>query len=290
MASDETADRERWRETLSDLDKSKLSVYGLEADLADPSAAAARRYAWVRSSEARTLRRLSYWAITAAVAAGVIGAAIGYAVTPPFGVATSYAFFAGLGSVSVVAYVAGTGMWVARRRLQRRFSDKVLLGIAAQELAAAEEEISTGSTDFGTLWTATQKRLDYYHKIATTQSERSFLNGQIAACAGFSIVIGAAIAAAFSRSAAAAIASAVTGIAGGGLGAYVGATFMKSQDAATAQLRAYFDQPLEFSRILAAERLIFALDEKGRTDAYHKLIDALSSSHAAMHSSTEGAR
>jgi hypothetical protein len=66
-----------------------------------------------------------------------------------------------------------------------------------------------GDTDFGALWTATQKRLDYYHKIATTQAERSFMYGQIAAGAGFVVVIIAAFIAGFSRSTAAAIASGV---------------------------------------------------------------------------------
>ena len=74
-----------------------------------------------------------------------------------------------------------------------------------------------GDTDFGALWTATQKRLDYYHKIATTQAERSFMYGQIAAGAGFVVVIIAAFIAGFSRSTAAAIASGVAGVAGGGL-------------------------------------------------------------------------
>jgi hypothetical protein len=39
---------------------------------------------------------------------------------------------------------------------------------------------------------------------------------------------------------------------------YIGRTFVRSQESAASHLRAYFDQPLEFSRYLAAERLLAA--------------------------------
>jgi len=57
-------------------------------------------------------------------------------------------------------------------------------------------------------------------------------------------------------------------ITAGGLGAvaaafagYIGRTFVRSQDSAASHLRAYFDQPLEFSRYLGAERLLAASGE-----------------------------
>lgn len=53
-----------------------------------------------------------------------------------------------------------------------------------------------------------------------------------------------------------AVAAAVVGVGGGGMSAYVSATFIRSQEAASAQMRAYFSQPLDYSRTLAAERLI----------------------------------
>jgi S-methylmethionine-dependent homocysteine/selenocysteine methylase len=70
----------------------------------------------------------------------------------------------------------------------------------------------------------------------------------------------------------------------GGLGAvsaalsgFVARTFVKSQETAAAHLRAYFDQPLEFSRYLAAERLIAdsALTEEQRAEALTTLVQAM---------------
>jgi hypothetical protein len=162
------------------------------------------------------------------------------------------------------------------QQLRKAFADRILLAEARKELNQAEDDVvSGGVTDFGSLWIATQKRLDYYHKIATTQSEQSFLYGQIAAGIGFAIILASALVAAFAHSTAASISSVVAGLSGGGLGAFIGATFMKSQEAASAQLREYFHQPLEFSKYLAAERLLEFLKEPDRGAAIQKMIEAI---------------
>jgi hypothetical protein len=50
---------------------------------------------------------------------------------------------------------------------------------------------------------------------------------------------------------------------------------MKSQESAAAQLRAYFLQPLEFSKYLAAERLLPMVGDEGRTTAVNKMIESI---------------
>jgi hypothetical protein len=45
------------------------------------------------------------------------------------------------------------------------------------------------------------------------------------------------------------------------LAGYIGRTFIRSQETAARYLRAYFDQPLAFSRYLAAERLLSSQSE-----------------------------
>ncbi|WP_257231747.1 hypothetical protein [Streptomyces sp. Rer75] len=57
------------------------------------------------------------------------------------------------------------------------------------------------------------------------------------------------------------------------LAGYVSRTFVKSQEVASSHLRAYFDQPLEFSRYLAAERLIE--DAKPRQEQRAEVLTAL---------------
>src|SRR5438874_1684431 len=99
--------------------------------------------------------------------------------------------------------------------------------------------------------------------------------GQIAAGAGFVVILLSAVIAGFSRSTAASISAGVIGVSGGGLGAYIGSTFMKSQDAASAQLRAYFSQPLEFSKYLAAERLLTFIGEDDRLPAVNNMISSI---------------
>jgi hypothetical protein len=246
-------------------------------------AKARARLAWRESTEYARVRRLERGLLYSIVPFAGIGAFSGwvYATTSTsesiYSNESQYILLGALIGAATFMYFAFFLRNISRSRARREFSDRMLLGQAQAELRQVEDEITGGDTDFGTLWAATQKRLDYYHKIATTQAERSFMYGQIAAGAGFVVIIIAAFVAGFSRSTAAAIASGVTGVAGGGLGAYIGSTFMKSQDMASAQLRAYFSQPLEFSKYLAAERLLTFIDKSDRTAAVNDMISSIMS-------------
>jgi hypothetical protein len=97
----------------------------------------------------------------------------------------------------------------------------------------------------------------------------------VAAGVGFLVVIASAIVAALGRSTVGSVSAGLVGLAGGGLGAYIGGTFMRLQENAATQLRAYFSQPLVFSRFLAAERLLDQLDPQTRPLATRELIRAL---------------
>lgn len=59
------------------------------------------------------------------------------------------------------------------------------------------------------------------------------------------------------------------------LAGYVSRTFVKSQEAAAAHLRVYFDQPLESSRYLAAERILTNLSREERAEVLSSLVQAI---------------
>lgn len=162
--------------------------------------------------------------------------------------------------------------------LHEAVSDRLSLGQATEELRREEGEVASAGTDFGSLWAVTQKRIDLYHQIATVQSKTSFVNGQIAAYTGFLVIIVVAVIAGFTQNATGAIAAGVIGVAGAGLSGYIGATFMKAQAAASAQLREYFLQPVEFARVLAAERLLDKLEVKDRGPVVADIIKTMTSS------------
>jgi protein-S-isoprenylcysteine O-methyltransferase Ste14 len=183
----------------------------------------------------------------------------------------SMAIWAMAAWVYLAAYIA----LIYRIRMRREFRDRTLLSESREELADAEAEVSGGATDFSTLWHATQKRLDYYHDIATTQSERSFNYGQLAAGSGLLVLLIAAVVAGFSHSTTTSIVAGATGVIGGGIGAYIGATFMRAQEQSAMQLKAYFLQPLEFSKYLAAERLLSGLEGDERDKAIHLIIEGI---------------
>nr|WP_240449430.1 hypothetical protein [Streptomyces harenosi] len=133
------------------------------------------------------------------------------------------------------------------------------------------------------LWTVTHTRLDLYHDIATGQARRSFRNAQAAMITGFVLLLIFAAVALQASTAAGSVVAGGLGAVSAALSGFVARTFVKSQETAAAHLRAYFDQPLEFSRYLAAERLIAdsALTEEQRAEALTALVQAMVTPPAA---------
>jgi hypothetical protein len=125
--------------------------------------------------------------------------------------------------------------------------------ISADDASRTSERNSLILSD---LWQVTHRRLDRYHKIALTQAARSFRNAQIAMGVGFLLLIGFTLLAMTAKTTAASIVAGALGVTSAALSGYVSSTFVRSQESSAAHLRAYFDQPLEFSRYLAAERLV----------------------------------
>lgn len=108
------------------------------------------------------------------------------------------------------------------------------------------------------LWAVTDERIDLYHQIATGQARRSFFTAQLAMATGFVLLIVFAVLAVRARTPTAAVTTGGLGAVAAALAGYIGRTCVRSQESAASHLRAYFDQPLEFSRYLAAERLLAA--------------------------------
>lgn len=110
------------------------------------------------------------------------------------------------------------------------------------------------------LWTVTHARLDKYHGIAQTQARHAFRNAQVAMGIGFGMLIGFTVLALIADNTATSIVAGVLGASSAGLAGFIGRTFVRSQESTVETLRAYFTQPLEFSRYLAAERLVDGAD------------------------------
>ena len=124
----------------------------------------------------------------------------------------------------------------------------------------------------------THSRLDLYHQIATGQARRSFVTAQVAIGAGFVLLIAFAVLATRTQTTAGAITTAALGAVSAALAGYISRTFVRSQESAAAHLRAYFDQPLDFSKYLAAERLLASnadLDADRRAAILTALVQAI---------------
>ncbi|MEU1187996.1 hypothetical protein [Streptomyces sp. NPDC005859] len=127
------------------------------------------------------------------------------------------------------------------------------------------------------LWAVTHRRLDHYHGIALGQAKQSFLNAQIAMGLGFALLVGFVIVALKASTVAGSVVAGGLGAVSAALAGYVSRTFIRSQEAAAGHLRAYFDQPLEFSRYLAAERLMAdaGLSEEHRAEVLSLLVQTM---------------
>jgi hypothetical protein len=150
-----------------------------------------------------------------------------------------------------------------------------LTQVREREDKAAEQLKPEEDTAFTALWAATRNRIDTYHSLALAQAQKSFLGTQIATYAGFVIIVGLGIAAAAAPTFAGSVTAATVGVIGGGLSTYVGSTFMKSQAQATDQLRQFFNQPMEFTRLLSIERLLEDLSEADKSAAILKIVDKM---------------
>ncbi|MGQ5636696.1 MULTISPECIES: hypothetical protein [unclassified Streptomyces] len=127
------------------------------------------------------------------------------------------------------------------------------------------------------LWAVTHRRLDLYHEIALGQAARSFRNAQVAMVLGFLLLAVFVVVALRASTTAGSVVAGGLGAVAAALAGYVSRTFIRSQEAAAGHLRAYFEQPLEFSRYLAAERLVAeaALGEQRRAEVLGTLVEAM---------------
>jgi hypothetical protein len=146
------------------------------------------------------------------------------------------------------------------RSAEEKLENAVKDGAAGSQAGEGTEKVPDQALgdvlDLSVLWEVTNARLDDYHGIATGQAKSSFRTAQAAITGGFILLLGFAVLSFRTHSTTSSITIAVLGGVAAGLSGYIGRTFIRSQETAARYLRAYFDQPLAFSRYLAAERLL----------------------------------
>jgi len=148
---------------------------------------------------------------------------------------------------------------------------------AKAEVAKAED--SDSKLDFATLWRLTQDQMNSYHKIATNQANQSFRLSQWAMIIGLLMIIGFGVAAVMQKDPIAAATAGAISVVSGAVSAYISATFMRAYTEATAQMRQFFVQPADFTRLLGAERLIETISKEKddhRTEAVKIVLQSMS--------------
>ncbi|MER6979866.1 hypothetical protein [Streptomyces carpinensis] len=121
----------------------------------------------------------------------------------------------------------------------------------------------------------THTRLEHYHETALGQAQQSFRSAQRAMWIGFVLLAAFVVPAVRASTTAGSIVAGGLGAVSAALAGYVSRTFVKSQEAAASHFRASFDQPLAFSRILAAERWLLqdsGMDQAKRSEVLGALV------------------
>jgi hypothetical protein len=236
---------------------------------------------WRLSPERRRQRRGGWLTVVVAVAVGVAsfvlyrdhGITLGLdRVLPdqiPFGVLAL--------ATAVVCWLLALLVNLAYRdALQREHSERWQVAESRRRLERAEEASDKrGPLDLTVLWALTQRRLDYYHALATFQAERSFHHARRSVFAGFAVLAVAVVVVALTGSTVITIAAGSIGVIGAALAAFLGRSFLRAQEATTERLQLYFSQPFAFSRQLSAERLLILLEAEDRAAAVRDLIRAI---------------
>lgn len=117
------------------------------------------------------------------------------------------------------------------------------------------------------LWRKNQRLLLVYHEIAANQATSGYNAARRAAAVGMVLMGGTIAAALFAPNSTASIVAGVVGTSGTAMTGYVASTYVRLQQGTSDQLRSYFDNPVEMSRILAAERLVAQLSTEEAKDA-----------------------
>ena len=172
---------------------------------------------------------------------------------------------------------------MARKRVEEA-EEKVVRGLT--EKKATEDDLALPA-----LWELTNSRLNLYHQIATTQARSSFLTAQVAAGLGFVWLSIFAYLATRAQTPAGAITTGSLGAVSAALAGYIGRTFVRSQESAAGHLRSYFDQPMEFSRYLAAERIFINakdLDPHQRAVILTAVVEAMVAPEASTSNAENG--
>jgi hypothetical protein len=233
------------------------------------------RALWFKSPERRRSAYAGRLVLLAVAAAFVI------AFVPQW--RESIAAASGLDSLQVEVLMTGMAFTILsiavqyQRQLRDAHADNHRVAKARLALENVDGAISADGVGMSVshLWTATEKRLEYYHTVVLAQARQSFRNAQVAMSIGFLVLTGAAVVALISTSSTKSAISAGLGVIGASSATYIGRTFIKSQDAAAVHLSKYFEHPRQLSAYLAAERLVEKLSPESRDAAVAKLIDAI---------------
>jgi hypothetical protein len=223
---------------------------------------------WANSQERRNAALL-------AVPFGILGA-IGAATVPflvvrpgtPGGLDTVVIFALGavaiaLVAVSLIVYSAARASFLERQETAAREA-------VEEAVADLQDELTLKA-----LMQINRKQIEAYHLLTRQQATEAYRNSVVAMATGLLTLVSGVLAVIFlpGIDETQRITTAGLTAIGSVVGGYVSRTFMRTYTIALQQLNRYFEQPLQTSYLLAAERLIDRLGDARQDRLRIKVID-----------------
>jgi hypothetical protein len=173
--------------------------------------------------------------------------------TEASGVALALGSVAGLFFVILLCWLALQNntrhSWFVADELASR---QLSIETTADEIAKQIKAGGGTGPEFATFWKETYTRLNSYHAEARSQLRSAYILAQVAAAFGFVTLLVLGIIAAFAASSILTIVAGAAATVGAGLAAFISKTFQATYTQALGQRMAYFDEPVEIARLLAA--------------------------------------
>ncbi len=209
---------------------------------------------WTGSPEFGTYRRrrfLSWLCLAMGLVLAVSAVAMGTGELAPADRRHGFAAMFVVGAVLLAGYA-----FVPYASSRRAFLERLQFEKSEEVRKAVDNIDLTGGQQFKTLFELNRKQLDAYHVLTMRHAQASFRNAQIAALVGFSLLVAGVVIALQTKDTSSRIAVAsLSGIATL-LSGYVSKVFFVSNRQAMKDLADFYKQPLEASKLLAAERLV----------------------------------
>jgi Flp pilus assembly protein TadB len=174
-----------------------------------------------------------------------------------------------IGGGFALAFIGGLIWRYVRDEKRRDFQNRTILS------RTGSDQPADLPLDLQSLWRYNKDQLQRYHHLVLNYATSARRTTQLTLTTGFAFLLIIGIVAVLARTVPGAIASSVVVAAGAAVTGFVAQAVLRNSDTSSKEVSAFFSHPLDFERMLAAERIIQEMPEASQEAAQLLLVQAL---------------